>query len=202
MRPTHFFAVRLTSPTIINNIKAIQQQLIGARPDLAAALIPTSQLHITLGVLHVRSVEHLQNLQDAIKQSTFDLRNFSFRLDGVGAFGDTVVYGRISENQDQLLALRLYLDGVLSQVQEIGGFCTTQFTPHATIAKTSRMRSRRGGPRQQGFGAEVVSMFETLAIGSQEAGCVELLEMKIDKRDGYYKRCFRIGLSESDSLQD
>lgn len=67
-RPTHFIAIRITSPEIREAVKCFQGALSDIRPDLAEFCIDTATLHLTLCLLHLEFPEEIHNAITALQE--------------------------------------------------------------------------------------------------------------------------------------
>ena len=54
-RPTHFLAIRVTDPALLESLKEVQDQFLAAQPSLRSAVVPTVEAHITLNVFHAEA---------------------------------------------------------------------------------------------------------------------------------------------------
>ncbi|XP_060636428.2 leukocyte receptor cluster member 9 [Anolis sagrei] len=67
-RPTHFMAIRITSPEILEAVKGIQDALCELRPDLETFCMPLASLHLTLGLLCLNTPEDIDKAVAALQE--------------------------------------------------------------------------------------------------------------------------------------
>ncbi|KAJ6654378.1 hypothetical protein lerEdw1_006971 [Lerista edwardsae] len=67
-RPTHFIAIRITSPEIREAVSRVQGALGDIRPDLAEFCVDVATLHLTLCLLHLESPEEIHNAITALQE--------------------------------------------------------------------------------------------------------------------------------------
>uniref|UniRef100_A0A8D0GBL5 Leukocyte receptor cluster member 9 n=1 Tax=Sphenodon punctatus TaxID=8508 RepID=A0A8D0GBL5_SPHPU len=96
-RPTHFVAVRITSPELREAVRLIQTSLCQARPDLAEFCIPLGTLHLTLCLLRLDTPEEIATAITALQELRAESQRLLppapfLRFSGVDCFRAHVLY--------------------------------------------------------------------------------------------------------------
>ena len=156
--PTHFFALRLDCPSLHAKVEAVQEGLVAARAELEGCVVPASKLHVTMGLLHLRSDAEVESARAVLARAArAGARGpIAVSLPGLGIFGRDVLFLRVAaadgEREDDPLRL---LASTIRDELRAAGFPDAQpdFKPHATVMKTSKWRPprppRRNPPRRK-----------------------------------------------------
>ncbi|KAG6925891.1 leukocyte receptor cluster (LRC) member 9 [Chelydra serpentina] len=96
-RPTHFVAVRITSPELRGSVARLQEALTRADPGLAEFCAPLPTLHLTLCLLRLAGAGEVQAAVTALRELQAEHRRLLppapfLRFRGLGTFRDRVLY--------------------------------------------------------------------------------------------------------------
>lgn len=146
-RPTHYVALKLRDPTLVENLKAMQRRLVLCVPALREALIPPEQLHMTLLLVCAVNASEVDAVEAALETIGGPLVSallgwapleLSSRLEWFShKRRPSVVYARGREEaacHRGIHALHLGLCEGLPFVLK-----DKSFRPHVTLMKTSRL---------------------------------------------------------------
>lgn len=104
VRPNLFLGIRLKDPVLWEKTSAFQSRVMAAQPFLRKAIIPPSDLHITLLVLVARSQEdrsaaseRLRSLAPQIADVLGKLHPFRLRVAGLASFGGQVLHAQLED---------------------------------------------------------------------------------------------------------
>ncbi|XP_078658117.1 A-kinase anchor protein 7-like [Branchiostoma floridae x Branchiostoma belcheri] len=125
--PNYFVAIRVTSEEIRRGVRAIQEAVLAHEPNLEPAIIPLSNLHVTLLMLHLRegqvqaakealrlaktriTPQLLQPVQKPGEKATtspttkeagrflLQFNKVVVPFEGLGTFADTTVFAKVAE---------------------------------------------------------------------------------------------------------
>lgn len=186
--------LRITSPTILENISRVQAELISKHESFEKHLEPPSKSHVTLAVLNL-SEDTLDRCKAVLSDSVFSYTEEERRVtfEGVGQFSKRVIWAKPSENCEFLRKFReVLLDiliceniDVLEQERE--------FNPHLTLFKIRRERRRKrkkSGEDKKKDNLDIEDdkdSYSEYSFGDQVFDELELLSMdKAKAEDGYY----------------
>ncbi|CAM2110151.1 unnamed protein product [Caretta caretta] len=96
-RPTHFVAVRITSPELRGSVARLQEALTQANPGLAEFCAPLPTLHLTLCLLRLDGAGEMQAAVTALRELQAEHRHLLpptplLRFRGLGTFQGRVLY--------------------------------------------------------------------------------------------------------------
>ncbi|XP_074873843.1 leukocyte receptor cluster member 9 [Carettochelys insculpta] len=96
-RPTHFVAVRITSPELRASVAGLQETLTRADPALAEFCVPLPSLHLTLCLLGLSSPREIQAAITALRELQTEHRRLLppapvLRFQGLASFRDHVLH--------------------------------------------------------------------------------------------------------------
>ncbi|KAM9113546.1 leukocyte receptor cluster member 9 isoform 2-T4 [Pangshura tecta] len=96
-RPTHFVAVRITSPELRGSVARLQEALCQADPALAEFCTPLATLHLTLCLLRLDGAGEMQAAITALRELQAEHRRLLppaplLRFQGLGTFQRRVLY--------------------------------------------------------------------------------------------------------------
>lgn len=96
-RPTHFVAVRITSPELRGSVARLQEALSQADPALAEFCAPLATLHLTLCLLRLDGAGEMQAAVTALRELQAEHRRLLppaplLRFRGLGTFQRRVLY--------------------------------------------------------------------------------------------------------------
>ncbi|XP_066483810.1 leukocyte receptor cluster member 9 [Tiliqua scincoides] len=192
-RPTHFIAIRITSPEIREAAKRFQEALCDIRPDLAEFCTTLSTLHLTLCLLHLESPEEilkaitvLQELQANSQRLLPPALLLSFQ--GVDTFNARVLYiAPISALELESLARTLEDTFKEKGLVVIHPPYREKF--HLTIVK---IPAKKGRPKLPAHSSWVPHIKD---IGTQAVEALYLCETGQGRRtDGFYTTLLKLDL--------
>ncbi|MAD38207.1 MAG: hypothetical protein CMO28_16070 [Tistrella sp.] len=157
---THFFALRIEPSFLGPAAEAVQARLVAAAPELGGCVIRREKLHLTLGLLGLPLTEaaakgdddpgpaadaELGRAVEALRAAAGAARSpdgVRARFPGLGSFGSDVLFARC----DDLSGGDIGLVAAKAKAELLARGFTHQpdFKPHATLAKTSKWRPKRG----------------------------------------------------------
>ena len=189
MRPTHFLALRITNPDLIDAIGQMQDQILEMCPEYAPCVIPRERMHVTLACLGLDTRKNIDEAAAAVTRIGDEMKelnptNITVEFDDVQQFFNTVLYAKVKENKqllDFVEHLRLSLRESGIEIRDV-----FEFTPHMTILKLShQMQKEMACPYLDG---RLMNMFGGKLLGKQVLGNLHLCEMSAEKRDaeGFY----------------
>ncbi|KAI6654956.1 A-kinase anchor protein 7 [Oopsacas minuta] len=198
-----FIGVHITSPPIISKLSAIQSEFSLSDASVSRTLIRPSLFHFTLLALYTG--EDLDNIRNAIELITIVLNEFRLRhkgtlslnLTGIGHFSNKVLFASLlKDNNYQILSeIAFSLSDIFSKKYSQYFEEITEFTPHLTLAKTSKTLSGPFKQRMFKFNRQdLVEMFvrdySSFEIGEEKIFSIELLSMSKPKTAENYYHCY------------
>uniref|UniRef100_A0A7S2X9G6 A-kinase anchor protein 7-like phosphoesterase domain-containing protein n=1 Tax=Lotharella oceanica TaxID=641309 RepID=A0A7S2X9G6_9EUKA len=176
VRANYFVCVRIDEREVVEKVRDFQFKLEAQRPELKNTFIDPASLHVTVCVFAIDGPHEMKKIRLALstasKQLTQSLhaQPLQLAIDGVGSFGNRVLFGKVQHGQLYLEALR---KSVVAAAKSLGCMDSIvdpdkPLSAHVTVAKMSR-----GQNVTKGFD---LSLLETLvrdAFGFQT--CKELL---------------------------
>ncbi|KAF6251042.1 AKAP7 2'5' RNA ligase-like domain-containing protein [Scenedesmus sp. NREL 46B-D3] len=198
-RPTHFLALQVShSPQVRAAIAAVHAGLVAAAPHLEDALLDPATAHLTIMVLNLPGQEQeaaaavaLAELGPVLQAQQL-LAPLQLQLRGLSHFRSQllrVLYLDVAPGEVRERLLRLGSAAVQHFTAAAGGSLALNdggrgFTPHVTVAKTSRLGGVQGRPK--------VSEAAWAAAADLDAGSVVVAEIQICSMQGrragqYYK---------------
>lgn len=178
---------------MVDALATVQQALVQHDSGLRRAFVATCTAHITLGVMHLPSGDHVQDCCDALAALAAEvpaglLSPFQLALAGLSHFNNKVLYLDIvpDDGADTLQRLAQHVQ----QHMGSNGIEFDQgrgaFTPHVTVAKLSALngnarRSIRSIPQ------EAYAEHSGIWGGSVGVHTVQLCAMAGRQRDCYYR---------------
>lgn len=98
-RSTHFIAIRISNPDIIQVAKSIQEEIVGHEEALSDCCMGLGLFHVTLGMLRLDGVEgsneavaSLEAIRPRLKELSQNLR---LKVQGLDTFGQRVLYAKV-----------------------------------------------------------------------------------------------------------
>ena len=102
-RSTHFLAIRVTDPELIANLCRVQESIAGHEPILRECCMKPNLFHLTIGMLRLEGPDGLvaarsmmERLQPVVEEMFRDQDSAALEIDGLGNFGQRVVYANVS----------------------------------------------------------------------------------------------------------
>uniref|UniRef100_A0A383VL78 A-kinase anchor protein 7-like phosphoesterase domain-containing protein n=1 Tax=Tetradesmus obliquus TaxID=3088 RepID=A0A383VL78_TETOB len=209
-RPTHFVALQVSHcPQVRQAIAAVQAGLVAAEPALEACLLEPATAHLTIMVLNLPKQEQLDAAAAALAelgpvlQAQALLAPLQLQLQGLSHFRHQVLYidfapGPALDSLMQLAAaatqhLKAAAGGSLA-VDEGG----RGFTPHVSVAKTSRLI----GKRRKGRLPKIPEAAWAAAQQQEAVRCIpvtvteiQICSMQGRKAGQYYRATHRLKLT-------
>lgn len=187
LRPNYFLCQRITAPEVLENVGAMQNQILDMDSRYLQCCIPPHMLHITICTLGLYQPEHVEEVAEILRENRDDLAEMaktglSVDVSGVGNFFERVVYGKV--NHDERFAN--YAQHVCMLIREAGiNICDNyEFVPHMTILKVTRPVARHVGTKK--VASWMYEDFRTTKFGTQAIDGIYLCAMKGEKLPGKF----------------
>eukprot|EP00058_Branchiostoma_floridae_P017022 XP_002602510.1 hypothetical protein BRAFLDRAFT_227193 [Branchiostoma floridae] len=194
--PNYTVAIRVTNDEIRRGVRKIQEAVLAHEPNLEPAIIPLSNLHVTLLMLHLREGQ-VQAAKEALRQAKARitpqlLQPFNkvvIPFEGLGTFADTTVFAKVAEG-GHLATLRQIADTVRTCFAEKNLYPTDDntFLPHLTLMKITD--NNQGKLKSKGIQRISPSLYEGLRereLGSQSVEGFQLCSLRKKRQaDGYF----------------
>ena len=187
--------MRITNPTILENISKLQAELISKDESFKKHLEAPSKAHVTLAILNLNE-ETLEDCKSVLNNSfkpsySESLRTVSFK--GVGQFSKRVIFAKPSENIEFLRTLREDLLDIFSDHNIDVLEQDREFNPHLTLFKIRREKRRKRKKSGEDTKKDKLDIEDDqdnnsdYNFGEQVFDELELLSMnKAKAEDGYY----------------
>ena len=98
-RSTHFLAIRITNPDIIQNAQKVQKDAVLQEEILSDCCMGLGLFHVTLGMLRLNGHEGEKELSEAIQEIQPELKslseNLKLKISGLETFGQRVLYAKV-----------------------------------------------------------------------------------------------------------
>ena len=149
-RSTHFLAIRIANPGLLQRLMAVQKLVVESDPNLADCCMKEGLFHITLGMLRIpetrgilAAVDTLEGLAEEFKALT-NGRDTDLHVRNLNNFGHRVLYAEVHPAdpvlfQDLLRLLKAKFEPIKESVMSTNSF---EFVPHVTLVKVSRPIAR------------------------------------------------------------
>ena len=191
-RPTHFIALPLPDPQLHDAVKRVQTAIVAGEKRARGCEVPPCKSHLTVFVLDCSAkgaIERALGAFAACDSLVQPLPPPRIRLNGLGSFGSNVIYAA-AEPSTALDRIAVLVDGVRRVFDEHGlappPAQASSWTPHLTLLKTSRVKSRvaKGRPppklpptayadvlaEDRDFGMHLIPRLELCAMSGQGEG--------------------------------
>ncbi|XP_008116682.1 leukocyte receptor cluster member 9 [Anolis carolinensis] len=191
-RPTHFMAIRITSPEILEAVKGFQDALCELRPDLAKFCMPLASLHLTLGLLCLNTPEDIDKAVAALRELQTSRQpllppGLLLSFQRVETFFSRVLY-LAPAPVPQLGRLAQMLEDVFSKKDLRVVSLPDKEKLHLTMVKISR---RKGMPQLPGD----LSWIPTIEhLGTQAVETLRLCKCGTSSTDEFYNTVYQIDL--------
>jgi len=185
-RPNYFVAVQCSKNTQLKNrIGILHSKLTELDKDFSATLEDSASAHITLAVVHIPDADKGIIDSDCSAASELEMagqvldnivvtggmRQFDLVASNVGSFSDRVVYVDLAEDDGK--AYLSELAGYVKQRLHASGVNVTNlnqsFTPHITVAKTSKLWGKHKQNQKLKFTPEVIAQLQSTSSDATEA---------------------------------
>jgi 2'-5' RNA ligase len=193
-RPNFFLSVRITNPDILNTVDKVQEGICSHFAKLQKCTINPRKLHITLFVMYLEDPEQLRLARAALEDSVAILEEYfpagcpEFKFKNLNAFGTRVLYMEMEPGEQKQRLCQFV--AALKKLFQARGLLREdereEFTPHATIMKTSQVQGRMA-IKQRDY-----REYLTQDFGADTFSCVELNSMQGVAEDGFYPTWARV----------
>ena len=196
---THFFALRVEPEFLGPAAEAVQAEVVSACPELESCTIKRQKLHLTLAMLALPLTEAGADGAAAELEAAVDALHAAagaaggggvpVRFPGLDAFGSKVLFARCDDasGRGALAAVAAKAAAALTAAGHGG---QSAFTPHVTLAKTSKWQPKHGAkpkPRRPKIDKAIWGALDApLAEGTYTFGAIDLLGMRGDDGAGGY----------------
>lgn len=105
-RSTHFIAIRISNPQIVQAAKSVQEDIVEKEEALADCCMGLGLFHITICMLRLDgdggSDEMIQVFKDAQPQLQELSQNLKLRIKGLSTFGQRVLFAKVLPDPDEV----------------------------------------------------------------------------------------------------
>jgi len=174
LRPNVFLAIYVDNREVITGIQEVQDECVRRQPRLESHrdAAPSYNCHVSLLAARVpwearaRAIQLVERtLADSILPSLLG-QNLKLEIQGLGSFGEKIVFADIRHGRDQLIAM----NAVFREAFESEGYeCDARFTPHITILKATNDR--------EGVSRSTYADLRDCRFGEQEVTSLSLVSM-------------------------
>jgi 2'-5' RNA ligase len=196
VRPTHFIALRVPPRSNLSrSLDSYRDEVYAMEPQWADWVIPTSKLHLTLGVMSLTTeseearLEQMQRVSGIIDEAASCVNALRLRFNGLGTFGNgRVLFAKPAADED-CHQLRMLADSMRRELAAAGvdikGNPLDTFTPHVTVAKvTPQMRKEFGIST---LPTRMYALGRDDELGAAHLHRLDLCSMTDRHEDGYWK---------------
>ncbi len=197
-RPTHFVALRITDPTVVEATQRVQQELIRLAPHVRPWLHDTRRLHLTLfplTLLDPDSIASALALLDAggpIARKYFPEQVPAVRFEGVGQFNNRIVWMKPAEDDATAALMNMVVE--LEARYMAAGYAPKRnrdIVLHATLARPQD----KFVPRHHLLSDELLAPLASHCFGANAFGELELCRMGTWAADGFYESLGKVSLA-------
>ncbi|KAL3148617.1 A-kinase anchor protein 7 isoforms alpha and beta [Trebouxia sp. C0009 RCD-2024] len=197
-RPNHFFALQVSqSATVTAAIRSVHDSLVRHSQALQPALVEPETAHLTLMVTALDTVEEVLRAEAAMETFAGELaadeawaEPMTLSLEGLSHFRHQVLYLDVKKDleHERLLAFAKALRDHM-QASEIKSTDDRDFTGHVTIAKLSKIRSKRrkAGAKLSKIPEEGYAQQASITAGEVLVTELQLCQMQGRESGSYYK---------------
>jgi 2'-5' RNA ligase len=196
-RSTHFIAIRITEPEIIENAIKIQQHMVQQEEAIGDCCMGSGLFHMTLAMMRLngqegideatKMVEDLQEeLQELLDKRTD--RKIGMKISGLDTFGQRVLFAKVLPESDDLFwqFIGTVLDKLAKSSPAIGITNKFDLTPHMTLVKINRPISKLR--KSKFLPSRLYEQFEDMELGRQPLNNLQLCVIEATTRhDGFYR---------------
>lgn len=186
-KPTHFLALRITNPNVIESVNLIQDDILHIEPSYEKILMPTKRLHVTLACVGLDDYDQIQSfvkfLESIKDELSLKVRELYVRFKSIGIFFDRVLYAKVEKNElllDFVEYLQLNIRSNGFEIRDV-----FDFNPHMTLLKLkSSMNRELKCPYLDG---RLYNVFQDRECGEQLFDNIHLCEMsETTDFEGFY----------------
>lgn len=145
-RSTHFLAVRITEPAIIETARRVQLDAVKQEEALNDCLMGTGLFHVTLGMLRLtdgidgtnEAIAAVQQIQPQLQELV--ATGLRFRVDGLDTFGQRVLYAKVHPEPEETFwqFASLVNDAIAKTSDRVSVTNKFELMPHMTLIKVNR----------------------------------------------------------------
>ncbi|XP_065885903.1 A-kinase anchor protein 7-like [Dysidea avara] len=204
--PDSFVAVRFSSPEIKAKLQLAQQSMVESDKKLKPTLISLVKLHITLLTLQLSNETLIDKAKDCLRVSCGKIREeisqqeIVLTVRSLQSFGNRVVFAAIEDGPAKEVLANIA--GIVRETfaaNDLVGTDNKKFTPHLTIAKTTKTSGRK---RVKKIEPASYEKHKDEVFGTQYVNSLELLSMTLPPdKQGYYHCFSRESFTSSNPLQ-
>lgn len=190
-RVTHFLAVRITAPEVIQKVVEFQEKVCKDEEGLKKTCIPPEKLHVTLGVMCLKSPEEVELAGEVLKELEHDLALcFSpvtlLHFKKIECWQNRVVVSPVEGEEKE--RLQKGSDLISSKLLDVGINVKAEkrdFKPHLTAMKVKL--SMRKKKKKFKISKDLIKNHEDTEFGCQDVDEICLCSMTEKPReDGFY----------------
>lgn len=196
-RPTHFLALPVNSYLPFHQlVDQVHGSILKHCPQLKETLVEPCAGHVTLCVLTLDSDDEISSLCKTLKDwfaTTNTTKNLQLHLGNVRQFKSGVLYVEAEDASSQVFAMHSVLTKHLLEK----GFLQEEqrsWTPHVTVAKFSKMRTRKSGKGRRNskatlrkFPLESYDKYLDSQVGLVDVNCLQVCSMSGRRKGEYYQ---------------
>ena len=105
-RSTHFLAIRVTNPEIIEAAQMVQKEVVNQEEILSDCCMGLGLFHVTLGMLRLEGHEGQEELVQALHENQSELQKLAqdleLKVSGLNTFGQRVLYAQVLPQPEEL----------------------------------------------------------------------------------------------------
>ena len=105
-RSTHFLAIRVTNPEIIEAAQMVQKEVVNQEEILSDCCMGLGLFHVTLGMLRLEGHEGQEELVQALHENQSELQKMAqdleLKVSGLNTFGQRVLYAQVLPQPEEL----------------------------------------------------------------------------------------------------
>ena len=143
-RSTHFIAIKINNPEIVENVCKVQEEIINHEEILQDCCMKKGLFHITIAMIRLEGTEGVNNakkmmhdLQPELEKILSDRSKNILTVKNLNNFGQRVVYGEVTPSNPEILSrlVSCIKTGVYNAGDGVHLNDKFGFIPHLTIAK-------------------------------------------------------------------
>eukprot|EP00095_Tigriopus_kingsejongensis_P002159 maker-scaffold248_size238799-snap-gene-1.24 protein:Tk02159 transcript:maker-scaffold248_size238799-snap-gene-1.24-mRNA-1 annotation:"hypothetical protein SPRG_11048" len=192
-RSTHFLAIRVTEPGIVQNVKLLQDHIVDQEMALTECCMKTNLLHLTIGMLRLSNEEGIKEAIEVVEEMTSTLAEYKamglkLKIAGLDTFGQRVLYGKVQpEPEEAFWTLISTIQNKISQTSpNVVVTNKFEFTPHLTVMKVNRPIARLRHSKY--LPSALYEKYQTMDFGVQPVQNLQLCIIEATTRfDGFYQ---------------
>jgi len=201
-RSTHFIAIKITNPEIVENVCRVQEEIINHEEILQDCCMKKGLFHITVAMIRLEGHEGVENakkmmhdLQPELQKILLDRSKNILTVKSLNNFGQRVVYGEVTPSHPEVLSrlVSCIKTGVHNAGEGVHLNDKFGFIPHLTLAKVSRPIARMR--RSKYIDSSYYQQFMDAEFGEQIIDNLQLCVIDSSTRyDGFYSTLVNLKL--------